>query len=87
MTGQVTIDLYKGGVYQKTLGTADAVSERTRGRSALTRRRDQLPGPHLAGRVSDDSDADFAIAHRRDDLVGTWTAKESTTGIRTPELG
>ena len=27
MTGSVTIDLYKGGVYQKTLGTADATAE------------------------------------------------------------
>ena len=33
LTGSVTIDLYKGGVFQKTLGTADAAAGHCPGKS------------------------------------------------------
>jgi hypothetical protein len=62
MTGSVTIDLYKSGVYQKTLGTPDATASTYSW---------SIGGSETAGTdyrilvwqtgASDDSDADFAI--------------------------
>ena len=76
LTGSVTVDLYKGGVYQKTLGTADAAAGTLSWEIGVT----ETVGPDYRilvwqGSVSDDSNADFAItaaAVRKDDLVGTW---------------
>ena len=76
LTGTVTIDLYKGGVWQKILGTPDA----TAGTFSWVIASNETAGTDYRIRiwqtgVSDDSDADFAIAAaaiRKDDLVGTW---------------
>ena len=63
LTGTVTIDLYKGGVYQKTLGTPDA----TAGTFSWMIAADETAGTDYticawqSGGVSDDSDAAFAI--------------------------
>ncbi len=62
LTGTVTIDLYKGGVYQKTLGTADAATGSFSWAIATT----ETVGTDYRvlvwqGSVSDESDADFAI--------------------------
>ncbi|MEN6560320.1 MAG: fibronectin type III domain-containing protein [Acidobacteriota bacterium] len=85
----VTIDLYEGGVYQKTLGTADV----TAGTFSWKIASDETVATNCRvlvwqGGVSDDSDADFAIeaaAVRKDDLVVTWDAtglyyRDSDTG-------
>ena len=76
LTGTVTIDLYKGGVYQKTLGTPDATSGTFSWVIATT----ETPGTDYRvlvwqGSVSDETNADFEIAAaaiRKDDLLGTW---------------
>jgi hypothetical protein len=62
LAGTVTIDLYKGGVYRKTLGTADAAA----GTLAWAIAADEEPGTDYRvlvwqGGVSDDSDGDFRI--------------------------
>ena len=63
LTGTVTIDLYKGGVYQKTLGTPDAAA----GTLPWTIAADEILGTDYtirawqSGGVSDDSDAGFAV--------------------------
>jgi hypothetical protein len=64
IAGTLTVDLYKGGVYQKTLGTADAATGALAwaigtGESAGIDYRIRL----WLGAVSDDSNADFAVAH------------------------
>ena len=62
LTGTVTIDLYKGGVYQKTLGTPER-----RGRDIRLVDRAEVAGTDYtirawqSGGVSDDSDAAFTI--------------------------
>ncbi len=73
--GTVTIDLYKGGVYFRTLGTADAAT----GTFAWTLAANEELGTDYRiliwqSGVSDDSDGDFSIAAtiRKDDLVGSW---------------
>lgn len=62
MTGTVTIDLYKGGVYRKTLGTAEATSGTF---SWLIAPLEPSGTDYRVlvwqGGVSDDSDGDFAI--------------------------
>jgi Leucine-rich repeat (LRR) protein len=74
LAGNVTIDLYKGGVYQKTLGTPGV----TAGVFSWSIDADEPLGADYRVRIwvdaaSDDSDADFAIASsRKDDLLGTW---------------
>ena len=63
----MTIDLYKGGVYQKTLGTPDAAA----GTLPWIIAADEVPGTDYrirawqSGGVSDDSDADFRGRTRR----------------------
>ena len=63
LTGTVTIDLYKGGVYQKTLGTPDAAA----GTFPWLIAADEVLGTDYtirawqSGGVSDDSDAAFAV--------------------------
>ena len=64
LTGSVTINLYKGGVYQKTLGTASA----TAGTFSWAIGASETAGTDYRvrvwqGAVSDDSDANFAIVH------------------------
>ena len=64
LTGSVTIDLYKGGVYQKTLGTADA----TAGSFSWTIGSGETIGTDYEILVwqsgaSDDSDAAFTLVH------------------------
>jgi hypothetical protein len=76
LTGSATIDLYKGGVYQKTLGTADV----TVGTFSWAVAADETAGTDYRVLVwqsgtSDESNADFTIAAaalRKDDLLGTW---------------
>ena len=59
----MTIDLYKGGVYQKTLGTPEAAA----GTFSWTIAADEVVGTDYtirawqSGGVSDDSDAAFAV--------------------------
>ncbi|HRY65759.1 MAG TPA: FG-GAP-like repeat-containing protein [Candidatus Aminicenantes bacterium] len=62
LADSVTIDLYKGGVYSKTLGTAAA----TAGTFAWTIASNETAGTDYRvlvwqGSVSDDSDADFTV--------------------------
>jgi hypothetical protein len=76
LAGDVKIDLYKGGVYSRTLGTAN-VNLRTYNWSIEI---SQPSGTDYRirvwqGSVIDESDGDFAIvaaAVRKDDFVGTW---------------
>ena len=63
LIGTVTIDLYKGGVYQKTLGTPEAAAG-TFDWSILSTEvagTDYTIRAWQSGGVSDDSDADFAV--------------------------
>jgi hypothetical protein len=89
LTGPVIVDLYKGGVYQKTLGTPDAAL----GTFSWAISASETPGIDYRIRIrqasiSDESNADFAILAavvRKDDLVGTWDGqgvyyKNSDTG-------
>ena len=93
LAGSVTIDLYKGGVWMKTLGTADATAETCQWIIDAS----ETVGTDYRvlvwqGSVSDDSNADFAItasAVRKDDLVGTWDGqgvyyRDSDTGAWVP---
>ena len=73
LSGDVTIDLYKGGVLSRTLGTASA----TLGTYSWTIAGDETPGADYRVRVwqgglSDESDADFEIlpGSRRVDFNG-----------------
>ncbi|MEN6560337.1 MAG: hypothetical protein ABFD52_06160 [Acidobacteriota bacterium] len=75
LTGTATIDLYKGGVYQLTLGTADVTAgtfswQIASGQTAGTDYRVLV----WQGAVSDDSNADFEITafHAQEDFVATW---------------
>ncbi len=63
MTGTVTIDLYKGGVFQKTLGTAEAMSGTFSWHldAAETTGTDYTVLVWQEGTASDDSDAAFAV--------------------------
>ena len=63
VTGSVTVDLYKGGVYLKTLGTADATAGTF---SWLIGAGETIAADYTIrvwqdGGVSDDSDGDFAL--------------------------
>ncbi len=65
ITGTVTLDLYRAGVYQRTLGTAAA----TDGKFSWAISRSLTPGSDYRilvwqGSVSDASDADFSLASR-----------------------
>lgn len=65
LTGTVTVDLYKGGVFQETLGTPDAIA----GTLAWTIGAGETPGADYRilvwqGGISDQSDGDFAIGRR-----------------------
>ncbi len=76
MTGTATIDLYKGGVYQQTLATADIEA----GAWSWAIAEDLAAGADYRvliwqGGISDGSDADFEITEApaaKDDFVGTW---------------
>jgi hypothetical protein len=76
VSGTVTIDLYKGGVLQGTLGSVDVLA----GSLTWEIAPDAEPGTDYRVLVwmsgaSDDSDADFAIAapaFKQADFVGTW---------------
>ena len=62
LAGTLTVDLYKGGVYLKTLGTPDAVS----GSLSWAIPADDTPGTDYRifiwqGSISDESDADFVL--------------------------
>ena len=85
----MTIDLYKGGIYRKNLGTADATAGSFSwligaGETIAT---DYTILVWQSGH-SDDSDANFAItkaAARKDDFLGTWDSqgvydRDSDTG-------
>ena len=89
LTGTVTIDLYKGGVWQKTLGTPAA----TAGTFSWVIASNETAGTDYRilvwqGSVSDESDADFAIVAVRDqgkdDLLGTWDGIRVTYCLVTP---
>ncbi|MEN6560040.1 MAG: Ser-Thr-rich GPI-anchored membrane family protein [Acidobacteriota bacterium] len=76
LAGDVTIDLYKGGVYAKTLGTAAASA----GTFAWTIASNETAGTDYRvlvwqGGTSDESDANFTLAVRKDDFVATWDAQ------------
>ena len=77
LTGTVTVDLYKGGIYSKTLGTPDA----TAGTFAWAIGAGETPGADYRvlvwqGATSDDSDGDFTIAPAgKEDFVGTWDSQ------------
>ena len=65
LTGTVTVDLYKGGVYQKTLGTVAATAETfswviASNETAGTDYRMLV----WQGSISDQSDADFAVVRK-----------------------
>ncbi len=72
LSGTVTVDLYKGGVFQKTLGTPEA----TAGTMSWAIAGNEMTGTDFRvliwqGSVSDESDADFALLRRaRVDLNG-----------------
>jgi hypothetical protein len=74
LTGSATVDLYKGGIYQKTLGTPDV----TLGEFSWAISASEAAGADYRvmvwqGGTSDESDGDFTIAPaRKDDFVGTW---------------
>jgi M6 family metalloprotease-like protein len=76
LTGSVTIDLYKGGINQETLGTAAA----TAGTFSWAINPGQAIGTDYRvsikqGAVSDESDADFTIgaaAEIKVDFLATW---------------
>ena len=78
LTGLANIDLYKGGIFLKNLGTADV----TLGTFAWTIGATEATGADYRIRVSqggifDDSDANFTIVLipiQKDDFVGTWDA-------------
>ncbi|MBP1659367.1 MAG: peptidase gingipain, partial [Candidatus Aminicenantes bacterium] len=87
MTGNVAVDLYNGGVYQKTLGTVAATAGTfpwaiSPSEAVATDYRILI----WQGGTSDLSDGDFAIVPaRKDDLVGTWDGqgvyyRDSDTG-------
>ena len=89
LSGSVAIDLYKGGVLIKTLGTPDATAETFPWTISAT----ETAGNDYRirvwqGIISDESDTDFALttaAIRKDDLVGTWDGqgvyyRDSDTG-------
>ena len=91
LTGSVTIDLYKSGIYRKTLGTADVAA----GTFSWVIASDETLGADYRilvwqGSVSDDSAADFSIVpSRKDDLLGTWDGQgvyylNSDTGAWVP---
>jgi hypothetical protein len=63
LTGSVTIDLYKGGVFNKTLGTVAASTETFSWAigTSETVGMDYMVRVWQDGGVSDDSDADFSI--------------------------
>jgi Leucine-rich repeat (LRR) protein len=74
LTGTVTVDLYKGGVFQKTLGTPEAAA----GTFSWAIGAGETPGADYRilvwqGGISDGSDGDFTIAPAgKEDFVGTW---------------
>jgi len=76
MTGTVTIDLYKNGVYRRSLGAANVED----GTFEWAIAGGETPGTDYRvlvwqGPVSDASDADFAItgpAVQQEDLLATW---------------
>ena len=63
LTGSVTVDLYKGGVYQKTLGTAEGTAGTFSWLIATSETigTDYMVRVWQDGGVSDDSDANFAV--------------------------
>jgi Leucine-rich repeat (LRR) protein len=63
LTGSMTVDLYKGGVYQKTLGTAEGTAGTFSWTIAMSETvgTDYMVRVWQDGGVSDDSDANFAI--------------------------
>jgi hypothetical protein len=89
IAGTVTIDLYKGGVYQDRLAIVDVADGTLSWLIAM----DTTPGTDYRILIyqegfSDESDADFAIAapaFKQEDFVGTWDGqgvyyRDSDTG-------
>ena len=88
LTGSVTIDLYKGGVYQKTLGTAAA----TGGTFSWVIATNETAGTDYRvlvwqGGVSDNSNANFTLVRRRSRLISTRTGRKTSCGGTTGREG
>ncbi len=92
LTGTVTIDLYKGGVYQKTLGTAD----HTAGTFSWTIAADETLAQTTrssSGKIGHFGRIErqlrhYEVAVRKDDLLGTWDeTRRLLPGFRHRDVG
>ena len=82
LTGSVTVDLYKGGVYQKTLGTAEGTAGTFSWMigTGETIGTDYMVRVWQDGGVSDDSDANFALVRVDQGRTSTETARKTSCG-------